>query len=202
MVLHRRGFALRIGASGAAASARRSSISSACGDVADTACASLPQGQRRLLEIAKVLALDPKLVLLDEPHGGLNHAETARLIEHHSRHAPPGPDHPADRARDGRGDAACRRDHGAQFRRAAGGRARRRRSRATKRWWKPISAAPGRRRSRRHRADRRIPGRCSMCAGCRCGLAISRRCGASIFMWRRARSSRFSATTVPARAPR
>ncbi len=28
-----------------------------------------------------MLALDPKLVLLDEPHGGLNHTETARLIE-------------------------------------------------------------------------------------------------------------------------
>ena len=49
--------------------------------VASDNAASLPQGQRRLLEIAKVLALDPKLVLLDEPHGGLSHTETARLVE-------------------------------------------------------------------------------------------------------------------------
>jgi ABC-type branched-subunit amino acid transport system ATPase component len=79
VVLHHRGFALRI-----SAAARRRALEIldfvALRDLADTACASLPQGQRRLLEIAKVLALDPKLVLLDEPHGGLNHAETARLI--------------------------------------------------------------------------------------------------------------------------
>ena len=80
VVLHRRGFALRISA---AARRRALEILDFVGlrDVADAACASLPQGQRRLLEIAKVLALDPRLVLLDEPHGGLNHAETARLIE-------------------------------------------------------------------------------------------------------------------------
>jgi ABC-type branched-subunit amino acid transport system ATPase component len=51
------------------------------GAVAEHNASSLPQGQRRLLEIAKVLALDPKLVLLDEPHGGLSHSETARLVE-------------------------------------------------------------------------------------------------------------------------
>jgi branched-chain amino acid transport system ATP-binding protein len=50
-------------------------------EVAGQSAASLPQGLRRLLEIAKALALDPKLILLDEPHGGLNHTETARLID-------------------------------------------------------------------------------------------------------------------------
>ena len=49
--------------------------------LADTRASSLPQGRRRLLEIAKAVALEPKLVLLDEPHGGLNHTETARLVE-------------------------------------------------------------------------------------------------------------------------
>ena len=49
--------------------------------VADNSAASLPQGQRRLLELAKIIAIDPALILLDEPHGGLNHAETARLID-------------------------------------------------------------------------------------------------------------------------
>jgi ABC-type branched-subunit amino acid transport system ATPase component len=80
VVLHRRGFALRI-----SSTARRRALEIldfvGLRDVARSPCASLPQGQRRLLEIAKVLALDPKLVLLDEPHGGLNHAETARLID-------------------------------------------------------------------------------------------------------------------------
>jgi branched-chain amino acid transport system ATP-binding protein len=48
---------------------------------ASSPAASLPQGSRRLLEIAKALAIDPKLVLLDEPHGGLNETETGRLID-------------------------------------------------------------------------------------------------------------------------
>jgi branched-chain amino acid transport system ATP-binding protein len=51
------------------------------GDVIDAPAASLPQGQRRLLEIARATALEPKVLLLDEPHGGLNHTETARLVD-------------------------------------------------------------------------------------------------------------------------
>ena len=80
VVLHRKGFGLRISR---ADERRAREILEFAGlaDLADAPSASLPQGQRRLLEIAKVMALDPKLVLLDEPHGGLNHTETARLIE-------------------------------------------------------------------------------------------------------------------------
>lgn len=42
---------------------------------------SLAYGQQRLLEIARALASDPILVILDEPAGGMNDQETAALVK-------------------------------------------------------------------------------------------------------------------------
>ena len=40
---------------------------------------NLPYGQQRKLEIARAMALDPKLLLLDEPAAGMNPQETEEL---------------------------------------------------------------------------------------------------------------------------
>ncbi len=50
-------------------------------DKAQAPAGSLPYGQQRKLEIARALATDMKLLLLDEPAAGMNPTETAELLE-------------------------------------------------------------------------------------------------------------------------
>ena len=48
---------------------------------ADTLSSNLPYGKQRKLEIARAMATNPKLLLLDEPAAGMNPNETEELME-------------------------------------------------------------------------------------------------------------------------
>ncbi len=51
------------------------------GEYARTLAVELPYGRKRALEIATTLALDPELMLLDEPTQGMGHEDVARVAE-------------------------------------------------------------------------------------------------------------------------
>src|SRR5262249_2714158 len=48
------------------------------GDFVDVPAALLPYGHKRALEIATTLALDPEMMLLDEPTAGMGHEDVGR----------------------------------------------------------------------------------------------------------------------------
>ena len=59
---------------------------------ADTLAGELPYGRKRALEIATTLALDPEMLLLDEPMAGMGHEDIERisaLIKSHRRRTAP-----------------------------------------------------------------------------------------------------------------
>ena len=48
---------------------------------ADTVAVEMPYGRKRALEIATTLALDPELMLLDEPTQGMGHEDVGRVVD-------------------------------------------------------------------------------------------------------------------------
>lgn len=49
-------------------------------DIADRTIKTLSYGRRRMVELARVVACEPKVLLLDEPAAGLNSAEVEQLM--------------------------------------------------------------------------------------------------------------------------
>ncbi|MEO0761357.1 MAG: branched-chain amino acid ABC transporter ATP-binding protein/permease, partial [Pseudomonadota bacterium] len=69
----------------AAAIALRELAAFDLGDLASQRAAALPYGARKRLEIARAMAQDPGVILLDEPAAGMNPAETEDLADRLNR---------------------------------------------------------------------------------------------------------------------
>ena len=106
----------------------------------DNPAYSLSYANRRRVEIARALALGPRLLLLDEPTAGMNQTETAEMQALIGELKQIRPDDPADRAQARHGDAAL----GPRHRHGRGRRDRRRQARRgaqrSRRSSRPISA--------------------------------------------------------------
>ena len=113
----------------------------------------LSGGQRKLLELARVLMADPALILLDEPAAGVNPSLCETIIDAHRRDQPHGRHLPDHRAQHGHGRAAlpARAGHG---RRAAAGRGHAGRGRPRRAGHRGLS-----RRRRRHERGSDAPRR-------------------------------------------
>lgn len=60
--------------------ADRAIVATELGELADAKAANLSQGDRKRLELALVMAQDPKLLLLDEPTAGMSRSETTGIV--------------------------------------------------------------------------------------------------------------------------
>jgi hypothetical protein len=114
---------------------------------ADTMTAEMPYGRKRALEIATTLALEPDMMLLDEPTQGMGHEDIARVVDADPQGVGQ-PHHPDGRAQPVGGRQPVRPDHRADARQRAG-RGDLRRS------LEESAGAGGLRRVRRH--ERRAP---------------------------------------------
>ena len=85
-------------------------------DQRDAKASDLPYGDQRRLEMARALATQPRLLLLDEPAAGMNPHETARARRSDHAHPRPRRHHHPGRARHAPGDGHFRPRHGAQLR--------------------------------------------------------------------------------------
>ena len=54
---------------------------SACAEFVNWNAVELPYGRKRALEIATTLALDPEMLLLDEPTAGMGHEDIDRISQ-------------------------------------------------------------------------------------------------------------------------